>query len=152
VRGRAARARTATPGGRGSHARGGQGAAPPGAAGAAREGLQGGVHAGEKKGCTQGREGEEEEEGERGGEGRGAHLGDPNSGDHRLQDLGHHGERERCGTGGVCCAGELNEGKRPGERGAHGEGTGARGAWAELGQAGLGWAAPRVKTPWHAQP
>jgi hypothetical protein len=45
---------------------------------------------------------EEEREGgrEREGEGRGAHLGDPNSGDHRLQDLGHHGE-------GGCCAGEL---------------------------------------------
>jgi hypothetical protein len=91
-----------------------------------------------RRGRAQGSEGEEEEEGERGGEGRGAHLGDPNSGDHRLQDLGHHGERERCGRGGGCCTGELNEGKRPGERGAHGEGTGARGARAELGRAGLG--------------
>jgi hypothetical protein len=34
------------------------------------------LHAGEKKGEAQGREGEEEEEGEI-GEGRGAHLGDP---------------------------------------------------------------------------
>jgi hypothetical protein len=30
-----------------------------------------------------------------------------------------------------------------------GRGRGARGAWAK---AGLGWAAPRAKTPWHAQP
>jgi hypothetical protein len=47
----------------------------------------------------------------------GAHHGDPNSGDHRLQNLGHHGERERWRRGG-CCVGELNEGKRPGEGGA----------------------------------
>jgi hypothetical protein len=39
-----------------------------------------------KKGRGRGRERE--------GEGRGAHLGDPNFGDHRLQDLGHHRERE----------------------------------------------------------
>jgi hypothetical protein len=33
------------------------------------------------------------------------------------------------------------------------EGKGARGALAELGRAGLGWAAaPRVKILWHAQP
>jgi hypothetical protein len=66
--------------------------------------------------------------------------------DHRPQNLGHHGERERWEREGGYCAGELNEGKRPGE-GAHGEGMGARGARAELGRA-----APRVKTPWHAQP
>jgi hypothetical protein len=35
---------------------------------------------------------------------------------------------------------------------AHGEGMGARGARAEMGRAGLGLAAPWVKTPWHAQP
>jgi hypothetical protein len=43
------------------------------------------------------------------GKGRGgeAHLGDPNSGDHRLQTLGHHREREgEVGEGG-CCAGEI---------------------------------------------
>jgi hypothetical protein len=33
-----------------------------------------------------------------------------------------------------------------GRGGAHGEGTGARGARAE---AGPSWAAPRAKTPWH---
>jgi hypothetical protein len=43
--------------------------------------------------------------------------------------------------------GELNEGKRPGEGAQYREGQGARGA-----QAKLGWAAPRVKTSWHAQP
>jgi hypothetical protein len=45
------------------------------------------------------------------GKGRGGenHLGDPNSGDHCLQTLGHHGEREREveeGEGGYC-AGEI---------------------------------------------
>jgi hypothetical protein len=63
---------------------------------------------------------------------RGAHLRDPNSGDHRLQDLGHHGGRERGGRGG-CCAGELNEGKRPGEgaRMGRARAPGARGpSWA----------------------
>jgi hypothetical protein len=43
---------------------------------------------------------------EREGEGRGANLGDPNSGNHRLQDLGYHVERERWRRGGFC-AGEL---------------------------------------------
>jgi hypothetical protein len=55
------------------------------------------------------------------------------SGDHRLQNLGHHGEEREVGEGGSCCAGELNEGKRPGE-GAHGRGTGAPGSgWVGLG-------------------
>jgi hypothetical protein len=124
----------------------GRGRAPPGGRGprrGAREprtrGCRGAHTQGRRRGHAQGREGEGEEEGERGGEGRGAHLGDPNSGDHRLQDLGHHGERERWEREGGCCAGELNEGKRPGERGrADGEGTGAE----------LGWAALRVKIPW----
>jgi hypothetical protein len=64
------------------------------------------------------------------------------SNDHRLQNLGHHGEREReMGERGGCCAGELNERKRPGEGGgAPGAGQGARKARAELGQAGSGWA------------
>jgi hypothetical protein len=43
---------------------------------------------------------------EREGAGRGANLGDPNSGNHRLQDLGYHVERERWRRGGFC-AGEL---------------------------------------------
>jgi hypothetical protein len=71
------------------------------------------------------------------------------SGDHRLQNLGHHGEREMRDRGS-CCVGELNEGKRPGEGGAWG-GAGAPGAcgpWPSR----AGRAAPRAKTPWHAQP
>jgi hypothetical protein len=78
---------------------------------------------------------------ERGGEGEGkrererereGHLRDPNSGDHHLQDLGHHhGGRERGGRE-VAARKKSNERKRPGEGGhAHGEGTGARGARAE---------------------
>jgi hypothetical protein len=63
------------------------------------------------------------------------------SGDHHLQNLGHHGERERWERKGGCCAGELNEGKRDKGRGARmGEGQGARVARAELGQARSGWA------------
>jgi hypothetical protein len=57
---------------------------------------------------------EEEEEGGREEE-EGAHHGDPNSGDQRLQNLGHHGEEREVGERGSCCTGELNEGKRPGE-------------------------------------
>jgi hypothetical protein len=82
TRGRAARARASR---RGSGTRG---AGPQGACDGAC------------KGCTKGLQGahREEERGgeEREGEGRGAHLGDPNFGDLRLQNLGHHGgERER---------------------------------------------------------
>jgi hypothetical protein len=61
--------------------------------------------------------------------------------------------RERGGRERELCAGELNEGKRPGEGGARmgsGRAPGPRGP--RPGQAGPGWAAPRVKTPWHAQP
>jgi hypothetical protein len=70
--------------------------------------------------------------------------------------------RERWEREGGCCAGELNEGKRDKGRGARawgrGRAPGARGpSWAgpgqaRLGRVGLGWAAQRVKTPWHAQP
>jgi hypothetical protein len=59
------------------------------------------------------------------------------SGDHRLKNLGHHGERERWEREGGCCAGELNEGKETRGGGAW-EGTGVRGTRAELGRAGLG--------------
>jgi hypothetical protein len=58
---------------------------------------------GKKKG--RGREREREMEGE--GTGGEAHLGDPNSGDHRLQTLGHHGEREVGEGDGGYCAGEI---------------------------------------------
>jgi hypothetical protein len=64
--------------------------------------------------------------GERGsGTGRGgeAHLGDPNSSDHRLQTLGHHGERER--EREVIAWEKSNERKGSGGGGrAHGEGRG----------------------------
>jgi hypothetical protein len=45
-------------------------------------------------------------------------------------------------------------GKRLGEGVRHREGQGARGARAKTGldRVGLGWGAPRVKIPWHAQP
>jgi hypothetical protein len=98
-------------------------------------------HAGRKKGWGT--------EGER-GRGRGeAHLGDPNSGDHRLQTLGHHGERERGGRG----RGRLLRGRNQmrqmdqGEGGALiGRAGGTGGAWAGLGQAEPGWAKPRIQT------
>jgi hypothetical protein len=84
---------------------------PPGAEATAEEGRghAAGGAGGRAGGCarrgkTRGRTGEErgggEEERERE---RGAHLGDPNSGDHRIQNLGHHEERE-----GGCCAGKIN--------------------------------------------
>jgi hypothetical protein len=63
----------------------------------------------------------------------------PNSGDCRLQTLGHHGEREVGEGEGGCCAGNPNERGRGGG-GAHGEGGGALGArgpdWAEPSRAG----------------
>jgi hypothetical protein len=59
---------------------------------------------GKKKGRGRGREREKERERERE---RGAHLGDPNSSDHRLQDLGHHEEREREWWERGCCVGEI---------------------------------------------
>jgi hypothetical protein len=79
--------------GRGSPGRARDGAGPPGGA---RRGQ--GVCMEEERGG----EGEERE-----GEVRGAHLGHPNSRDHRLQDLGHHGERERWERERGCCAGEI---------------------------------------------
>jgi hypothetical protein len=69
------------------------------AEGHARMGEEGGAR-GEGKGRKRKREREE-----KGGEGsspRGS-----NSGDHRLQNLGHHGGRERDGRERGCCAGEL---------------------------------------------
>jgi hypothetical protein len=74
-----------------------------------------------------GRGEEEEEVGER-ERGEGSSPQGSKPGDHRLQNLGHHGE-ERDGRERELCAGELNEGKRDKGRGrAHGEGQGARGA------------------------
>jgi hypothetical protein len=88
----------AAPGGaRGSRARGRAGPHARGP-GAAREGARGRTQAGEKKGARagKGRGGGGRGRERRRRKGRGAHLGDPNSGDHCLQNLGHHGgERER---------------------------------------------------------
>jgi hypothetical protein len=78
--------------GSGPHRRGGGGGggaaargAPPGATEAAREGLQGDARAGKGSGGRgRGRERRREGSSPRGS----------NSGDHRLQNLGHHGERE----------------------------------------------------------
>jgi hypothetical protein len=65
----------------------------------------------------------------------GAHHGDPNTGDHRLQNLGHHGGERGGREEVVTRENQMREGEEEG--GAHGEGTGARGA---PGQIGPGWA------------
>jgi hypothetical protein len=98
--------------------RGGAAGEPLGGRGARRRRGTRGGRLGRAQG---GRAGEEE------GEGEGKLTSGSKSGDHRLQNLGHHEWREREGG---CCAGELNEGKRDkGRGGGHGEGTapGARG-------------------------
>jgi hypothetical protein len=88
---------------------------------------------GKMRGCAQG---EKRREREREREGRGGELtSGSNSGDHHLQNLGHHGEREVEEGEGGCCAGNPNE---RGRRGGGAWGVwGAGGARAELGQAGL---------------
>jgi hypothetical protein len=95
------------------------------------------------RGCAGRKKEEGEGKRERGrGEGRGAHLGDPNSSDHRLQDLWHHEEREM-GEGGRLLRRRIEMRERDQGMGrAHGEGQGARGARAELDWAGSGWARP----------
>jgi hypothetical protein len=101
------------------------------------------------------RGGEEKRERERGGEGE--LTSGSKSDDHHLQNLGHHGERERGGREKERLLRGRNQ-MREKDQGARAWGAGgARGARAELGRAGpgrvgLGWAAPRAKTPWHAQP
>jgi hypothetical protein len=122
---------SATKGGRGGRDRGRRAGAQPGEA-RGRQGRGQGGCAGKKKGRGRGRKRE--------GEGRGAHLGDPNSGDHRLQDLGHHEERERGGRE-VAAREKSNERKRPGEGGTRmgrARAPGARGP--RPGRAGSGWA------------
>jgi hypothetical protein len=85
-----------------------------------------------------GGEGERERRGGEGSLPRG-----PNSGDRRLQSLGHHEEREVEEGEGSCCAGDPNERER--EKGAHG-GCGRQGragpGRAGPGRAGLGWVGP----------
>jgi hypothetical protein len=95
---------------------------------AGREGR--GARGGRREGACRGRRGARgrEREREKGGE---LTLGS-NSGDHRLQNLGHHGEREVEEGEGGCCAGNPNERGRRG--GAHGGGCRAPGA------RGPGWA------------
>jgi hypothetical protein len=103
----------------------GGGAAPP----ASREGRGARVQ-GKRGGARRGRRGER---GRERGEGRGGELtSGSNSGDHRLQNLGHHGEREVEEGEGGCCAGNPNErGRRRG------------GAWGVWGARGAqGWAGP----------
>jgi hypothetical protein len=101
-----ARVGAAAQGGRGGVAPGprreGRGRTPPGQAAAQGKGRAGRAPPWARA-CAQGREGgraqgrEGEGEGERGeGKGRGGELTSGfNSGDHRLQNLGHYGERER---------------------------------------------------------
>jgi hypothetical protein len=99
------------------------------------EGAGGGV-------AHRGEEGEGKIEREREREREGELTSGSKSGDHRLQNLGHHGERERWRRGG-CYAGKLNE--RKGEKGGgrawgRGRASEARGperaGWAGLGRAG----------------
>jgi hypothetical protein len=121
--------------GRGARGCGQWGTASGERRGGTAEGVPG-ARAGRPRGEEEG-EGKGKREGERE---RGAHLGDPNSGDHRLQDLGHHGERERVGRE-VAAREKSNERKRPGEgaRMGRARAPGVRGpSWAGPGRAGSG--------------
>jgi hypothetical protein len=111
-----------------------------------------GAHDHGEEGARRGEEwggGGEEREGEGEGEGRGAHLGvqirRSTSPKPRAPPRGERemGERE------VVAREKSNERKRPGERGTR---MGSRGHQGRADRAGLGWAAPRAKTPWHALP
>jgi hypothetical protein len=76
------------------------------------------------------------------------------SGDHRLQNLGHHrGERERWRRGG-CYAGKLNEKKEEkGERGRAWErGRGARARGLERARLGRARSRRGAKNPRNTQP
>jgi hypothetical protein len=86
-------------------------------------------HAGKKKGEG---EGKREMERERGGE----LTSGSKSGDHRLQNLGHHGEREK-GGGEEVAARENQMRERERREGVRmGDGPGRRG---RAGQSGPGW-------------
>jgi hypothetical protein len=85
--------------------------------------------------------------------GEGSSPRGPNSGDRRLQSLGHHGEREVGEGEGGCCAGNPNERGRGGER----MGRGGRGRAGRTGpnRAGLDWVGPghfADRNPRHARP
>jgi hypothetical protein len=102
--------RDAAPGGEGAVREGARRQGQDGHAGGAREPCARGARGPHRReprargcrgACTQGRrrgarrEGKGRKRKREREEERGAHLRDPNSGDHRLQDLGHHEERER---------------------------------------------------------
>jgi hypothetical protein len=87
------------------------------------------------QGRRKGKRRERERERERRG---GSSPRGPNSGDCRLQTLGHHGEREVGEGEGGCYAGNPNERGRGGGGGAWGGGWGAGGALAGLGRTGPG--------------
>jgi hypothetical protein len=130
------RARTTRAGGGGRvppRAGAGRGAPPRAGRGRGRRGLGGGGGAREQgKGRARGG-------GRRGGRGRERGEGEessprgPNSGDRRLQFLGHHGEREVEEGEGGCCAGDPNERER---------GGGTWGRCGRQGRAGPGRAEP----------
>jgi hypothetical protein len=61
------------------------------------------------------------------------------SGDHRLQNLGHHGERERGGGEEVATRENQMREREIREGGAHGGGAGHRGRAGQSGPAGPGW-------------
>jgi hypothetical protein len=111
--------------GRGAARRGRRGGTRQGRRGA-RDGATGGALGRRRKGRGKG-----ERERNREGEGRGAHLGVQIWRSLSPKPRAPQRRWERQGETGSCCAGELNEGKRPGE-------GDTRGAWAELGRAGLG--------------
>jgi hypothetical protein len=122
----------------------GQGRRAKGLGSRCAEGLQGARTQGRRRGCAQGREG--------GGRGRGRERrregSSPrgsNFGDHRLQNLGHHGERERWERESLLRERnqmrEKGPGARMGSRGCQGHAGRAGPGWAGLGQVGLGtWA------------
>jgi hypothetical protein len=134
--------------------RAGDGAAPPQAGrggGAAAVGRGGGAappangegrcaRAGKREGARRGRRGGRGRERRRGGEGSSPQG--PNSGDRRLQSLGHHGEREVEEGEGGCCTGNPNERERRGRMGGCGCQGRAGPGRARPGWVGLGWAEP----------
>jgi transcription termination factor Rho len=114
----------------------------PGPQGITREGLQG-ARVGEKKeGARREGKGRERkrERGEKGG--KGSSPRGSNSSDHRLQNLGHHREREM-GEREVAAWEKSNErkgtrGRAHGEQGAPGAPGARKTSWAGPGWVGLG--------------
>jgi hypothetical protein len=96
------------------------------------EGAGGGV-------AHRGEEGEGKIEREREREREGELTSGSKSGDHRLQNLGHHGERERGGGEEVATRENQMREREIREGGAHGGGAGHRGRAGQSGPAGPGW-------------